>query len=126
MILFTREVFYSVIHGQANTRYSDGDASDLMGQADQLVVQANVTNATSSTTLTVNLEHSNDGASTANWKTKTTLANGISLTQNTNETFIWTDPGTTPTARYARLAVFITGANASVNIQLIVTGRTKC
>ena len=119
---FNQAFFEQFVHG--GPQYSDVTGWELLGSADKFLFEARTAQATgTSPTLTVILEHSNDGV---NWTTKSTPINAASLTADENELNWGNDSGSTPMSRYGRLNVQIGGTSSpGAHVMIIVTGRSE-
>ncbi len=94
----------------------------LLGSAEKLVLQARSTKvAGTSPTLTVAVEHSNDGK---DWVVATTPINGVTINSGT-VTISIADTGSTIFAGLVRLKVSLGGTGPSASVQVIACGRAE-
>ncbi len=119
--LFTIELFNQYITGTA-TVASAAEHRELLGRADVLVIQVVVTkSAGTSPTLTLEIEHSNDGKRT---DTHSTPISAASLTITPFNTIVAAGSTTDPLAAQVELALTLGGTNPEAYVQVTVTGRT--
>lgn len=122
MLIIFREVFNAPISGTGSTTvYTPAELNAPLAQADTFYISARTTQVSgTSVTLTVAIEHSNDGV---NWTNKSTPISAASVTaNNVNLNYGW-DTGTTPGGCFHRLAITLGGTNPSGMVQVMVAGR---
>jgi len=123
MIAFSEEVWHASITGTA-TAYTDPKWNSVLSRAEKFYCVARVSAGSgTSPTLTVNIEHSNDGV---NWATKAQLFNATSISNAATSVVILTaqDLGTAQVGGlYMRVALTLGGTNPSAMIVIMLTGR---
>lgn len=96
----------------------------MFAQAERFFLQGRITQSGgTSPTITVLLEHSNDGVT---WTTKATLVNALALTPNAITNTTGSDLGTAIVGGCkARLSVALGGTNPTAFVELWLTGRSN-
>ena len=118
MRLFTQQVLLRQVFNQ-DTVYTDPQHNALLGSAERLAVQVNGENVSNSPTVTVKLEHSNDGQ---NFVEKSTLINAQAICASPIVPILGYETGTTATCSYARLKISMAGTGNAL-LTVIVCGR---
>ncbi|MBI4703818.1 MAG: hypothetical protein HY744_22135 [Deltaproteobacteria bacterium] len=121
---FQQVVFDRYVNG-TTTVYSDAAFNDLLGQFNQLSIQACCSEiAGTSPTLTVNVETSGDQQT---WHSKfgsgSEPISGVSLTAASN-THWGKDTGSTPSLGAVRLTITLVGTSPAARIRIFACGRS--
>lgn len=105
------------------TVYTKTDLNDILGQVDQLAIQAIVDQVNANGSTTIQIQHSADQI---NWTNKNATAeiNAGTLSTNTTCKLFGSDAGSTPSLGYVRLAISLTTTNQA-HIKIWVTGRNQ-
>ncbi len=105
------------------TVYTRADLNDILGQVDQLALQAIVDQVTTAGTATVQIQMSSDQI---NWSNKNGTAeiNAGTISTNTTNKLTGSDAGATPSLGYVRLAISI-ATSAQAHFKIWATGRNQ-
>lgn len=123
MRTFNETVFDDFVYGTTSV-YSPAQFAEVLGKSDQLSIQAVVERASLRTTLTVAIEHSQDGI---NWAAKNTSPEIDAQALGSGTTTLGgADAGTYPSNGLIRLRVSLgSAASPSAYVRVYVTGRDK-
>ena len=124
MLVILQEVLNAPISGTGSTTvYTPSELNSVLAQGETFWVSARTTQVSgTSPTITVAIEHSNDGV---NWTNKATPISAQSLSANAVNLHYGQDTGSTPTGGFVRLAITLAGTNPSGQVQVIVAGRAS-
>jgi hypothetical protein len=120
-------VFDDLVYAtSADVVWTDAKFNDVLGRFDQTSIIAVVDNVSGTNpTLTVQIEHSGDGR---NWVAKNGTAeiSAKTITASTTTTLAGNDAGTTPSAAFVRLTVYLGGtASPQAHVKIYVCNRDQ-
>jgi hypothetical protein len=109
------------VQGNGVVYLTDTSLNLALALYDKLGVQIVTDNATgTSPTITVELQHSNDGR---NWHVKSTLVSAQAVSTTASTTFFGSDNGSTPSMALCRLNITLGGTNPSCKVRIHVCAR---
>jgi len=113
-------VFDDFVTGTVTTKT---DLNDVLGQNDQLAIQAVVDQVNVAGTATIRIQYSADQI---NWTNKNATAeiNGGTISINTTNVLFGSDAGATPSLGYVRLQISIT-TTTQAHFKIWVTARNQ-
>ena len=124
MRVFHSLVFDENIEGTTSTSTLDASWNSQLGLPDKLTIFAvtdTVSNGATNPTLNVQIQESPDQV---HWMNKATAEIQATVSTATNSMVVGRDPGTTPSAGFVRLLIWLNGtAPPKAHVRVWVTGR---
>jgi len=122
MMVYCQEVWNEPITGTA-AHYTTPELYETLAQAESFALFVRVSQGSGTTpSLTVVLEHSNDGM---NWEDKATFLSSQNITTASVGTYWADDDGTSDVGGcFMRLRISLGGTNPSAHLQMTLTGRS--